>query len=215
MFSYVPNEESKGFRVFCSDKLNQLKQNLKNQGIEVNYYLVGSGMKNLVTRNGNENYDLDYNIEFLNHSISQLNPQKTKDYIMNFLNGITIGKKTVFKNCQDSTSAITARLVRNGNLEFSFDVAILAKNKDSGFCRLIHNKKAGENSFHWDKIPKSKKVYKRFEILKRDRHFEELKKIYLNKKNFYLVHNDHYHSSFTIFKECVNQMWNHYYSSNK
>lgn len=127
MFSYVPNEESKGFRVFCSDKLNQLKQNLKNQGIEVNYYLVGSGMKNLVTRNGNENYDLDYNIEFLNRSISQLNPQKTKDYIMNFLNGITIGKKTVFKNCQDSTSAITARLVRNGNLEFSFDVAILAK----------------------------------------------------------------------------------------
>lgn len=215
MFSYVPNEESKDFRVFCSDKLNQLKQNLKSLGIEVNYYLVGSGMKNLVTRNGNENYDLDYNIEFLNRSISQLNPQKTKDYIMNFLNGITIGKKTVFKNCQDSTSAITARLVRNGNLEFSFDVAILAKNKDSDFCRLIHNKKAGENSFHWDKIPKSKKVYKRFEILKRDRHFEELKKIYLNKKNFYLVHNDHYHSSFTIFKECVNQMWNHYYSSNK
>lgn len=129
MFSYVPNEESKDFRVFCSDKLNQLKQNLKNQGIEVNFYLVGSGMKNLVTRNGNENYDLDYNIEFLNRSISQLNPQKAKDYIMNFLNGITIGKKTVFKNCQDSTSAITARLVRNGNLEFSFDVAILAKKR--------------------------------------------------------------------------------------
>lgn len=75
MYSYVPKNESRRFRIFCSDKLNQLKQDLKNKGYEVDFYLVGSGMKNLVTRNENESFDLDYNIEFLNVSISQLNPQ--------------------------------------------------------------------------------------------------------------------------------------------
>ena len=211
MYSYVPKNESRRFRIFCSDKLNQLKQDLKKKGYEIDFYLVGSGMKNLVTRNENESFDLDYNIEFLNISIPQLNPQELKDYIMSFLNGITVENETVFRNCQDSTSAITSRLIFDGKLHFSFDVAILAKNKDGDFCRLIHNKKAAENSYHWDKIPKSKKVYKRFEKLKMDGHFNELRDTYLNKKNFYLIHNDHYHSSFTIFKETVNQMWSKYY----
>ena len=127
------------------------------------------------------------------------------------MNEIISSEKPVFKNCQDSTSAITSRLVYNKNLEFSFDIAILAKNKDGDYCRLIHNKKDDSNSYHWDKIQKSKRIYKRFEKLKQDGHFEELKKIYLEKKNFYLTHNDHYHSSFTIFKETVNQMNNKYY----
>ena len=213
MYSYVPKNESRRFRIFCSDKLNQLKQDLKNKGYEVDFYLVGSGMKNLVTRNENESFDLDYNIEFLNVSISQLNPQELKNYIMSFLNKITVENESVFRNCQDSTSAITSRLVFGGKLQFSFDVAILAKNKDGDFCRLIHNKKADENSYHWDKIPKSKKVYKRFEKLKSAGHFNKLRDTYLDKKNFYLIHNDHYHSSFTIFKETVNQTWSKYYRS--
>lgn len=211
MYSYVPKSESKPFRIFCSDKLNQLKQNLGNKGFDVDFYLVGSGMKNLVTRNGDESFDIDYNIEFKNIPISQLNPQKIKDYIMNFLNEIIVTEREAFKNCQDSTSAITSRLVYNGKLKFSFDIAILAKNNDGDYCRLIHNKKGDINSYHWDKIPKSKRIYKRFDKLKQDGFFDELKKIYLEKKNFYLIHNDHYHSSFTIFKETVNQMYNKYY----
>lgn len=213
MYSYVSKSESRPFRIFCSDKLNRLKQDLKNNQIDIDFYLVGSGMKNLVTRNGDEAFDLDYNIEFKNITISKLNPQKTKKYIMDFLNEITVNKEPVFRNCQDSTSAITARLVCNGKLEFSFDIAILAKNKDGDYCRLIHNKKTTVNSYHWDKIPKSKRVYKKFEKLKEDGFFGELRKNYLMKKNYYLIHNDHYHSSFTIFKEIVNQLNNKYYRS--
>ena len=74
---------------------------MKNKGYEVDFYLVGSGMKNLVTRNENESFDLDYNIEFLNVSISQLNLQELKNYIMSFLNKITVENKPVFRNSQD------------------------------------------------------------------------------------------------------------------
>lgn len=213
MYSYVPKSESKKFRMFCSDKLNQLKQELYKKGYEVDFYLVGSGMKNLVTRNEEESYDLDYNIEFLNVSIFDLKPQKIKDFIMSFLNIITVKGSSPFKNCQDSTSAITSRLVFDEKLYFSFDVAILAKNKDGDFCRLIHNKKGGDNSYHWEQVPNSKEIYKRFDFLKKHGYFNELREIYLDKKNFYLCRNDHNHSSFIIFKECVNQMWDKYYYS--
>ena len=199
MYSYVPKSESKKFRMFCSDKLNQLKQALYKKGYEVDFYLVGSGMKNLVTRNEEESYDLDYNIEFLNVSIFDLKPQKIKDFIMSFLNNITVKGSSPFKNCQDSTSSITSRLVFDGKLYFSFDVAILAKNKDGDFCRLIHNKKGGDNSYHWEQVPNSKEIYKRFDFLKKYGYFNELREIYLDKKNFYLCRNDHNHSSFIIF----------------
>lgn len=211
MYSYVPKSESKKFRMFCSDKLNQLKQELYKKGYEVDFYLVGSGMKNLVTRNEEESYDLDYNIEFLNVSIFDLKPQKIKDFIMSFLNIITVKGSSPFKNCQDSTSTITSRLVFDEKLYFSFDVAILAKNKDGDFCRLIHNKKGGDNSYHWEQVPNSKEIYKRFDFLKKHGYFNELREIYLDKKNLYLCRNDHNHSSFIIFKECVNQMWDKYY----
>lgn len=213
MYSYVSKSESKPFRIFCSDKLNKLKQDLKNNQIDIDFYLIGSGMKNLITRNGQEAFDLDYNIEFKNFSISKLEPKKTKKYIMDFLNEIITNENLVFKNCQDSTSSITAKYIYNGKLEFSFDIAILAKNNDGNYCRLIHNKKNAIDSYHWDKIPKSRRIYKKFEKLKENGFFLELKEIYLMKKNYYLTHNDHYHSSFTIFKETVNQMYNKYYRS--
>ena len=50
-----------------------------------------------------------------------------------------------FSDGKDSTSVITSILHFNDSpkVEFSFDVAILAKNSDGDYCRLIHNKNYG------------------------------------------------------------------------
>ncbi len=63
MFKFVNASVVKRYKSFCADKLNQLKiALLNNYGIKCDVYLIGSGAKNLVTKNGNEPFDLDYNL---------------------------------------------------------------------------------------------------------------------------------------------------------
>ena len=52
-------------------------------------------------------------------------------------------RKDFFSDAMDSRSCLTTLLHFNDspNVEFSFDVAILTKNRDGDYMRLIHNKK--------------------------------------------------------------------------
>ena len=60
MYHYVSNAVVKPMRSFSADKMNQVKQMLKSEyNLDSDFYLVGSGAKNLVTQNENEPFDLD------------------------------------------------------------------------------------------------------------------------------------------------------------
>lgn len=75
-----------------------------------------------------------------------------KDTIRNELNKL-LGDEG-FKDAQDSTSVLTARrfLTRDPQKKlFSFDVAILTKNTDGEYCRLIHEKTIFER-FYWNQV---------------------------------------------------------------
>ena len=114
-------------------------------GFECDFSLIGSGTKNLVTQNENEPFDLEYNFylysfpeDFDINSTQDL--KWLKDTIRTELNKIL--KDTAFKDAQDSTSVLTARLFFTNDPqreEFSFDIAILAKNKIGNYCRLIRS----------------------------------------------------------------------------
>ncbi|MEZ3488187.1 MAG: hypothetical protein K1W22_16800 [Lachnospiraceae bacterium] len=67
----------------CSDIINQLAQSINNDSvIEVKANLVGSGAKNLITQNGNEAVDLDYNLCIIkNKSINIRNGREIEEYI--------------------------------------------------------------------------------------------------------------------------------------
>lgn len=211
MYRYVKKADLKQYRPICSDLLNQLKQKLRNKNeIEVRFYLVGSGAKNLVVQNENEPFDLDYNIEILNYNIEQLKrkitPEELKNLMMQFLNEKFKSKNMNFKNCQDSTSVITVRVVTKGEREFSFDIGILAKNSNGVFCRLTHHK-SSDNTYNWLEVPNPSEIESKTVSLKKSRKWNYVRESYLQKKNMYLAKNDTDHPSFVVFAESVNETY--------
>ena len=212
MYTLVDEAEAKRYRSACANILTQTRDTL-NQEYEINtqFTLVGSGARNLITRNGNGPYDLDYNLQIISM------PQKYWDDLNNLketvrreLNQAVGG--TYFSDGHDSTSVLTSNLHFNDspNLEFSFDIAILGKNSNGDWCRLIHNKNQwsfGLNGqFTWREVPSSKNVYEKAREIKAHGAWLQVREKYVDLKNMYLERGDTNHPSFVCYVEAVNEV---------
>ncbi len=212
MYEYVESGEVKLYRSFCSKVMEEVRDDLYDSfGINTNFSLVGSGgdARNMVTRNGNAPFDLDYNLyiismpdEFWN------NLSKLKETVRCSLNKAVSG--FFFTDGKDSTSVITSVLhfKDSPEVEFSFDVAILAKNSKGNYCRLIHNKNFGLlDQWTWSEAPSSKNVGDKAATIKENGLWQEVRTTYLKKKNLYLSRGDKDHPSFVIYVESVNEVY--------
>ena len=211
-YEFVCESEAKRYRSDCSDVLKETCKLLKKKGISAQFSLVGSGARNMITRNGDGPYDLDYNLLVMKADNEYRDPRLLKDTIRNALNKAVGGK--FFSDAQDSTSCLTALLhfKDTPNVEFSFDVAITTKNKDGNCMRLIHNKNMyalGLDQHTWNEVPNSHQVKDRADKLKRA---EKVRDRYLEKKNMYLFRQDHNHPSFVVYVEAVNEVYNRYFN---
>ena len=205
MYHYLSNSTVKPYRSFTADKMNQVKQMLlREHNLESDFYLVGSGAKNLVTQNEEEPFDLDWNLEVYNLDNPNKNAGWLKNTIMEFLNEIL--EDTPFSNCQDSTSVITSKWKNKNGIRYSFDIAILIQNNNGTFMRMIHDKMM--NRYYFNEVPNSNKVYERMNKLKELGHWDKIRNTYLEKKNMYLRRIDkNNHPSFNIFVETINEVW--------
>ena len=198
-YEFVYESEAKRYRSDCSDVLKETCELLKEKGISAQFSLVGSGARNMITRNGDGPYDLDYNLLVMKADNEYRDPRLLKDTIRNALNKAVGGK--FFSDAQDSTSCLTAILYfeKSPDIKFKFDVAITTKNKNGNYMRLIHNKNVyalGWDQYTWNEAGLWQEV--------RDR--------YLEKKNMYLSWQDHNHPSFVVYVEAVNEVYNKYFN---
>lgn len=166
---------------------------------------MGSLYKKLVTQNNSLPFDLDYNLVIENRLITQLNPKPLKDYVMEHLDDMIAEEYEDWKYCQDSKAAITIRRVVDGRLDFSADIAILARNSNGQYCRLLHDKQ--RQKYDWAPVPNSEKIYERFRKLKNYGYWEDIQEKYLEKKNRYLSKQDKGHPSFVVFVETIKEVW--------
>ena len=140
------------------------------------------------------------------------NLKRLKDTVRDSLNRI-VGN-TWFSDGKDSRSVITSILhfKDSPKVEFSFDIAILARNSNGNLCRLIHNNKGCWNeSFTWNEVPSSHNVKDKADALKANGLWNELRAVYLDKKNMYLSRRDDNHPSFIIYIESVNGLYNRHF----
>ena len=213
MYKYVVEREIKRYRSHCSNIMEQLRDMLNEKyDINTQFSLVGSGgdSRNMVTRNGDGPFDLDYNLVITSMPNAFWdNLKKLKDTVRDSLNRI-VGN-TWFSDGRDSRSVITSILhfKDSPKVEFSFDIAILARNSNGNLCRLIHNNKGCWNeSFTWNEVPSSHNVKDKADALKANGLWNELRAVYLDKKNMYLSRRDDNHPSFIIYIESVNELYN-------
>ena len=163
-YEFVCESEAKQYRSDCSRILKKTCELLKAKGISAQFSLVGSGARNMITRDGDGPYDLDYNLLVMKADDEYRDPRLLKDTIRNALNKAVGGK--FFSDAQDSTSCLTALLHfgKTSNIKFSFDVAIIKKNPNGNYMRLVHNKPW--NQYTWNEVPRSHQVKDRADELK-------------------------------------------------
>lgn len=160
----------------------------------------------MVMRNGNSSFDLDYNLYI------QCMPQKywddyklLKDTIMDFLNQCV--KTFDFSDGKDSTSVITANLRDDKGVFFKVDIAILLRNRNNNWCRLIHDKNNWRGRFYLTEVPNSKDVTKKARKIKQKGLWDDVREEYKKLKNMYLFQGDRNHPSYVCYVEAVNAVW--------
>ena len=204
-YEIVCESESKRYRSDCASVLTKTCEILKSKNIIAQFSLVGSGAKNLITRNGNGPYDLDYNLVVIKADERYWkNLRLLKDTVRNALNKAE--RKDFFSDAMDSRSCLTTLLHFNDspNVEFSFDVAILTKNRNGDYMRLIHNKNAfcvGYDQYTWNEVPKSHDVKEKADAIKAEGLWQEARDRYVELKSMYLSRQDNTHPSFIVYVE--------------
>lgn len=204
MLTYVPGKELKPFRVVCAKAISEAQAAMKEkQGIKSGVYIIGSGKFNLVTRNEDKVYDLDFNILCCKIP-NDTDLKKFKGRWRRELDKVFV--KRGFSHGQDSRSVIT--YVRKGNPTLSVDIGIIKRSKAGRFFRLIHLKGC-EERFIWNEVPDSKDVMKRSEeIRKSSRAWQSLRDRYLERKN--RCRGNKSNPSFVTYVEAVNDVWQKY-----
>lgn len=65
MIKIVDEAECRKYRSDCSITPKKVYSKFKEKGISAQFTLVGNDARNMVTRNGNGLFDLDYNLEIV------------------------------------------------------------------------------------------------------------------------------------------------------
>ena len=189
---------------------------LKEKGISAQFTLVGSGARNMVTRNGDGPFDLDYNLEIIKAPEEYWNNLRSLKDTIRILLDKAAGLKC-FSESQDSTSCLTALLHFKDEpaIKFKFDVAIVSRNSKGKLRRLIHNKNAwglGMDQYVWNGIPDSHNVAQKVKRLKAEGLWLTVRDRYVDRKNTYLSRwLDKDHPSFIIYIETVNEIYYKYF----
>ncbi len=172
----------------------------------------------MVTRNGNGPFDLDYNLEIIKApEMYWKDLRKLKDTVRIYLDKAS-GLKC-FSESQNSTVALTALLhfEDEPQIEFSFDVAIVARNAKGTLCRLVYNKHyyiyryGDQGQYTWNEVKKSHDVKEKADRIKEIDKWLEVRQRYVDLKNHYLTYHDKDHPSFIVYIEAVNQIYDKYF----
>lgn len=212
MIKLVDEAESKKYRINCSNVLTKVCSMLKEKGIAAQFTLVGSGARNMVTRNGEGPFDLDYNLEIIKAPDEYLNNLRhLKDTVRVLLDKASGSQ--CFSESNDSTSCLTALMHFKDKpaVKFSFDVAIVWRNSKGMLCRLIHNKNAwgyGKDQYVWNEVPNSHDVAQKAKRIKAKGKWIEVREEYVRRKEMYLSRPlDKDHPSFILYIEVVNDVY--------
>ena len=211
MYHYINDKKFlKEMRRECSDVINRLVQNINNSDrLKVKMQLVGSGGRNLVTQNGDEPIDLDYNLHIVKIIDENYNEKMIKEYIRDEFNKILELKK--WGTCNDSKSVLTTkkkRVSKNNKTLVSIDLAI-TYTLNNKVQRLIHKKTGDTNTdrWYWNEVPNSNKINKKAKCIKKKGLWLYLRTKYFEKKNKYLKEQDYNHPSIVCYIEAINEIY--------
>lgn len=170
----------------------------------LSYKLVGSAKRNLVLV-GNEGYDLDYHIYL--HKSPVLSDKDIKYKFKNELDKIV--KSYNLTPCEDSTHVLTTKKLDGTKFIYSYDVAIMRKNKNKEYL-ILKNEKTENNGnglYHFVQVPKASDFANKYKTIVGIEQWKRLRSIYKTKKESQQnLSKDMRIHSFSLLIEALNEV---------
>lgn len=188
MFEYVPKSEYQPFKLEVDEILKSIQRDLREKRIlTFQFNLIGSAKRKLITRveNGNQGFDLDYNIViqkvFNNrYNNAKLLKQKFIDLFNKYFDDS-------YDYSEDSTSVITIKKLnaQRNKIICSVDFAIVSYYEDEeGMERqkyIRFDKNSGNYSWALRKVATNHRHVE--DLIKENNLWEDVIDLYLNNKN--------------------------------
>lgn len=186
-----------------------VQDQVREDGISCQVFLIGSGARNLVTAHNNEPFDFDFNLNILKCD-NWGDGRAIKETIRKSANKVM--REYGLNDFQDSTSSLTSSEIYFKDqpaLRFSIDIGIVTKDDNGLWNRLIHEKTGFSitDKYYWNEVRNSKGVSDKAATLKKNNHWDDVRQRYLDIKNKYLRANDYNHPSFVCYIEAVNEIY--------
>ena len=213
-FEYVSKSKYMPVKKELIKIINQVQDELREQ-FTFDYKFIGSSSRNMITYDPktNKGYDFDINIE-VNDFDEYYSAKELKEILINTFNQV-IKLTYPYASCQNNTRVFTIKVyeenpcciniiaLRSPKIEYSCDFAIVNTINDYQQEYIRFNKNTHEYSWHMQ--CKGYLLSKKEAYIKKNKLTNELRKIYLDKKNFNTNPNK---KSRALYAEAVNELYN-------
>lgn len=213
-FEYVSKSKYMPVKKELIKIINQVQDELREQ-FTFDYKFIGSSSRNMITYDTktNKGYDFDINIE-VNDFDEYYSAKELKEILINTFNQV-IKLNYPYASCQNNTRVFTIKVyeenpcciniiaLRSPKIEYSCDFAIVNTINDHQQKYIRFNKNTHEYS--WQMQCKGYSLSKKEAYIKNNKLTNELRKIYLDKKNFNTNPNK---KSRALYAEAVNELYN-------
>ena len=213
-FEYVSKSKYMPVKKELIKIINQVQDELREQ-FTFDYKFIGSSSRNMITYDPktNKGYDFDINIE-VNDYDAYYSAKELKEILINTFNQV-IKLTYPYASCQNNTRVFTIKVyeenpcciniiaLRSPKIEYSCDFAIVNTINDHQQEYIRFNKNTHEYS--WQMQCKGYSLSKKEAYIKNNKLTNELRKIYLDKKNFNTNPNK---KSRALYAEAVNELYN-------
>jgi len=188
MFEYVPKSEYQPFKLEVDKILKSIQRDLKENGIlTFQFNLIGSAKRKLITRveNGNQGFDLDYNIVI--QKVFNEDYDDAKLLKQTFMNLFDKYFDNSYEFSEDSTSVITIKKLnaQRNKVLCSVDFAIVNYYEDEeGLERqeyIRFDKNTGNYSWALRKVATNHRHVE--DLIKEKNLWEDVKVLYLKNKS--------------------------------
>lgn len=201
-FQYVAKKELKPAKKQLMELIHKVQDEVRDS-FTFQYKFVGSVQRNMVTWDvkSNAGFDFDVNI-MVNDDDEKFDAKKIKNILMCAFN--KYARKYGYDFCEDSTRVFTIKVKdrKNFRIRHSCDFAIVNDYGDNQQQYIRYNKQ--KNNYTWEE--QTKGFYclpEKIEFCKDNQLWQEVREIYLNKKNYNMDSNK---KSRSIFAETIHEV---------
>ena len=204
---YVKKEEWQPVRDELYEIIHKLQDEVREY-FTFQYHFVGSSKRNMITRGKNPNtgFDFDVNIE-VNDPDEDYSAEEIRNILRNGLGRVTnpYGRSIFgYDYTEDSTRVLTIKVKdkANSRILHSCDFCVVNDCEDGRQQYIRYNKK--EHSYSWEYQPKGYyELPEKIEWIKKNGLWQQIRDVYLDKKN---MNADKNKKSRSIFAETVHQV---------